>query len=402
MNSLIKNFQKKYCISQKNKESSFGFFKWVIKTELTILIIFFIIITMYKLIPQSIIFQMKYSINKHFIYDKNSQEHYNFDSVKSAILRNNSISEHEKNFLNLFLESEIKENVNYIDTKKIESRLENLKVTYNKKYYYDKKEGEYIVSNPKYEMLGIAGKYNAFFNKITIYEQINEYEISKNYNEEKFDFSKCNKEAYFHELNHLLSNNNLNTITNKSNLSEAINELFTREYYYSLANNNDFQDKGYDEYIIFAYSLAELLPENVVRKYKFDNNDSIIIKGLLEIDNNLDEVYKLLSSINSFNIYQRKDKSGYMKFYNSLKYFYEKKYNQDINDNIDLLLYFYGTSLQSNDEKNKLKKYLNLSSSDEIIDIIPKGYYSNNYTQMHEKTIAICKINGQKKIIEIE
>lgn len=396
VSSAVKNNNVK---SQMNSEDSFGFLKWVIKTEITIALVFFIIICTYKLIPQKIVFEIKHYINRNFI---NSNEKHivlsNVDNEKKydtlicdSLKKNKNLNNEEKEFINKYLKDEICENLNYIDTKKISKRLENLKINYNKKYFYDEKEEEYKSNNLEFEVLGIVGIYNAFFNEINLYEQIEEYEIFSNYGEKDFGFNECNKEALFHELNHLLAKNSFNTITNKSIFSETINELFTKEYYYSIDYAENIGEKiAYDEFMMYAYGLAEILPDEVIKKYKFDNNESILIDGLLDIDNNIEKAYDLISSVNSLNILE-KEKSNdsyqnYQKIHDSYKYFYEKKYNEKMENNIDFLLYFYNTPIQTREERKVVENYLkdNYDNGNKIESIIPKGYFSEKYKNSHE------------------
>ena len=384
--------------SQKDEEDSFGFLKLVIKTEITIGLIIFIIICTYKLIPKKAIFVLKYNINKAFIdnYNKdsdkitddsaNNERKEGYNIIKNSIEKNRHLSDDEKKFIEKYLKDEINENYYFIDIEKVAKRLENLKIYYNKKYYYDEKEEEYKNSNLEFEILGIVGSYNAFFNKINIYEQIEEYQISSNYINEEFGFNSCNKEALFHELNHLLAKNSLNTITNRSVFSEIINELFTKEYYYSTELLEEKEDeRAYDEFMMYAYCLAEILPDEVIRKYKFDNNESILIEGLLEIDDNIDKAYDLIYCINSLNIIEKEKSKNinqkYKKIHDSYKYFYEKKYNEKMENNINILLYFYNTPIQNMAERKIVESNLNSSGKDSI-NTNPKGYFSEKYKEI--------------------
>jgi hypothetical protein len=57
-----------------------------------------------------------------------------------------------------------------------------------------------------------------------------------------------------------------------------------------------------EKYMAYIFALAEILPEEVLREYKFNENESILISGLLSIENNIEEAYKLIDSINSVSI----------------------------------------------------------------------------------------------------
>ena len=401
-----KNNKSKYkkIKSQMDENNPFGFFKWIIKTEMIIVSAILLLFLIYRMIPGKIIFKIKYSIKKRFISSTSiNNNNFNLNDLLNSISQNKKISIDEKMFIEKFLKDEVQENINYIDIKNLNERLKSLKTIYNKEYYLDK-NNKLKKLNPKYDELGIAGSYNAFFNKIEIYEQIEDYKILDNYSDEVFDFNNCNKEAYFHELNHFLSNTGINTDLNKSVFLESINELFTREYYYSINTEEVHDNNGYNHFIVLAYSMAELLPEDTIREYKFNSNESILIDGLLKIDDNMDEAYKLIVSANYLNVNNGKEdylNENFKSFYEAYKYFYEKKYNNEIISNIDLLLYFYNSPIQTKDEKNAIYSYLNLKNEDEIIDVIPKGYYSKVYKEINNCVKVICRMDGQKKVIEI-
>ena len=180
-------------------------------------------------------------------------------------------------------------------------------------------------------------------------------------------------------------------IINTEIFLEPINEMFTMEYF-----KNDMEYKHNDE-MIYAYVLAEILPEDVIREYKFYDNQSILISGLLDIDNNIDEVYKLFLSINRVieNQYSEKD---FKNIHDGFSYFYEKRYNQKMSEDIEIQLYFYGTKIQTNEERMFIKKYLNMEDYDEIIKIEPKGYFSEDYKNEYNNVYIEYSQNGEIKI----
>ena len=383
MNKSNNNSHKDFLYSQRS-EGSFGFLKWILKAELIILSIIFIMIILYRLIPYKVIFEAKYTINKKFI---SSSYNAKFDSniIKESVNNNNSLSQEEKNYINLYLIDEIEENISYIDINSINTRLRKLKTVYNQKY-----------NN------GIVGKYNSLFNQISFYKPREEADKTfSKVNKTRLSFNNCNKEAYFHELNHMLSKNSLNTIYSKSIFLESINELFTREYYYAQNVNKEKYRNGYDDYIVLAYSMSELLPEDVIRKYKFDNNESILIESILEIDNNIGEAYNLIISANNI-IDNQNDRKSYLDYINSYKYFYKEKYGKDMSDDLNILFYFYNSPFQTNEERKIVRDYLNLKNDDEIINVIPKGYYSKKYKENNQKIKVEFLKDGQKKSIEID
>ena len=222
---------------------------------------------------------------------------------------------------------------------------------------------------------------------------------------------------FFHELNHLLTKNSLTTladtiitnlgdgkinnwrkntststqIINKDIFLESINEIFTLEY---LQNNEDYL---YNENIIYAYVLVEILPENIIRKYKFYDNQSILISGLLQIDYNIDEVYKLFYSINKV-CENNGTNIDYKNIHDGYAYFYEKKYNKKMSEDIEILLYLYGTNIQTNEERTFIRNYLDMEKFDEILKIVPKGYFSKDYMNNHNKIYVEYSKNGDIKI----
>ena len=263
----------------------------------------------------------------------------------------------------------------------------------------------------------IAGNYNSIFNEINIYEQIDDKNISEDYSKEKFDFSTCDKRIYFHELNHLITKNTSTTlinsyatkigkekktkwwnlfadptqIINTEIFLEPINEIFTLEY---LPNDEEYE---YNDEMIYAYVLAEILPEDVIREYKFYDNQSILISGLLDIDNNIDEVYKLFLSINRVieNQYSKEDLKN---IHDGFDYFYEKKYKKKMSEDIEIHLYLYGSNIQTEEESSYIREYLNMKEYDKILKIVPKGYFSDDYINMHNNVYIEYSQNGETKI----
>ena len=56
-----------------------------------------------------------------------------------------------------------------------------------------------------------------------------------------------------------------------------------------------------------------------------------------------------------------------------------------MSEDIEILLYLYGTNIQTEEEKTFIKNFLNMQSYDKILKIIPKGYFSKNYKNNHNK-----------------
>lgn len=333
---------------QKQK-GPFSFLVWIFKVEIIILIIFLLI----NIIPDKVKFIAKYNIEKQFAHTINNNQ--NIDDFQNALNNNKYLSENDREIINKFLKQEIEENYNYIDMKQCVQKIKSLKV---------------IRKNEKYEIekeLNIAGSYSKLFNKIDIYTN--------------------DDEMYFHELNHLISKNNLGSSFKIDLLSEIVNEHFSQEYI------NSSNAKGYEQYMFYSYVLAELLPEDILRKYKFSDNEDVLITALLEIDSNIDEVYRLISSITL--------DGNYKNFRDSYEYFYEKKYNRKIEDDISVMIYLYNSPVVTDQEREKVKRYLELDDNDEIKKIIPKGYFSNRYKSEHKNIVVEYIKNDKEEMISV-
>ena len=394
----------------------FCFLTWILKVEITIIMIFLLINIVSAQIPGKTKFIMKYNIEK-FLYRSIENDNYSVDEIFENLDKNNNLSDEEKIFIRNTLKPEIEENIKYIDTQKVAKRLKNLKTTFNKKYKYNEEDKTYDLQNINMYVRKIAGNYNSIFNEINIYEQIDEKNISEDYSKEKFDFSTCDKRIYFHELNHLITKNTSTTlinsyatkigkekktkwwnlfadptqIINTEIFLEPINEIFTLEY---LPNDEEYE---YNDEMIYAYVLAEILPEDVIREYKFYDNQSILISGLLDIDNNIDEVYKLFLSINRVieNQYSKEDLKN---IHDGFDYFYEKKYKKKMSEDIEIHLYLYGSNIQTEEESSYISEYLNMKEYDKILKIVPKGYFSDDYINMHNNVCIEYSQNGETKI----
>lgn len=429
----MKNIKNEAKVNKNKKEGvldkgPFCFFIWILKVEFIILLIFFTFGIIFNLIPEKTKFNIKYNIEKK-VNMGNELENFNYNQVIKAVEQNNNLNYEEKKYISKILQKEIEENINYIDIKEVIKRLKNVKIIYSKKYKFNDKTNKYEIQNKDIYVMNIAGKYNSFFNELYLYERIDESNLSEKYKNTKFDFSKTDKKVYFHELNHLITKNTISTtmdtlarkletknirfkfieeisnsiqINNKNIFLETINELFSREYFeYDLENTYTKNNEAYENEMMYAYILAEILPEDIIKRYKFEDNMSILISGLLEIDNNIDEVYKLISSLNSIKIYENKStelkKQNYKKIHDGFAYFYEKKYNKKMEDDINILLYSYNTPIQTKEERNKIRSFLEMKPYDEIINIIPKGYVSKEYKEKHKNIQVEYTKNGKKE-----
>ena len=391
MKKSINNFEVNKKETKKASTRPFYFFSWIIKVECIIILIILAIFLIYKIIPKTVKNKMKYNIGKMSISNIDNTN-YSYDNIIDALDSNKYLEKEDKEFIKTYLRNEIEENKEFIDLKLCSNRFKKLQIAYNS----NSKVNKYKLYEVDAKM-SVAGSYNGIFNKMNI-----QCDLESN---DKLSFANCDKESYFHELNHVISRSTLKMPLKINILAETINELFTREYYeqYLQDNNiNIYVTNGYENYMRYAYALTNLLPEDVIRKYKFNNNESILITGLLQIDDNIDEAYKLIDSINSIKINETnsdKSKENYKNIHDSFAYFYEKKNKRDIKNDIELLLYFYNSPVQTEEERKIIRDLLQMNNNDEIDNVFAKGYMSEEYKAMHDKIIIELEKNGKKEFV---
>ena len=362
----------------------FYFIRFALIAQIIIFAIMFSCGAILKVIPEKSKFSIKYNIQKVFISDKYDNDNNSIIYCLEALNKNRYLSENNKIFIEKYLIKEIEENKEFININKVAKRIETLRVNYNKKYLINEINNEIILNNYKEQNLDIAGKYNSFFNEINMYEQVDYYELENNYNELTYGFDEASKTAYFHELNHVLtkgvSNSSATTINinTENSFSELINELFAREYY------NEEISSGYDNQIKHMYVLAEILPEDILRKYKFDNNEAILISGLLDIDNDLNKAFEFISII--------KNNKEYRKIHDLYEYYYEKKSGKKLIDNMNILAYLYDSKILLEEERDAFEMFVGIGKNVDSIEIIPKGYFSKDYKKEYPNTLI--KINN--------
>lgn len=348
------------------KKEPFCFIRWVLIVEFIILTIMISFGAIFKLIPDVTKYKIKYSIQSLFNNEiKNEKNDLIF--ILEAVNKNAQLSDNNKSFIIDNLIPEIEENKEYIDLKIVRNRLENLKIETN--------------NDAKMISLGAVAKYNSVFNII------NFYGLNKD-----VDFKNVDKTIYFHELNHVLSIGNMNSAMSKVNLnesnifSELINELFSREYY------SKEKSLGYEEQMKYIYVLAEILPEDVLRKYKFNNNEVLLVNGLLEIDNNISKAYELIDLIDNVQDKENQDSKNYKQIHDLLEYFYEKKTGKKLITNMNILAYLYESEVIQNEEKELFENYVGINNLVKNIEIIAKGYFSSEYKKENQN--IMIKINN--------
>lgn len=356
----------------------FWSFKLILKIEILILTIIFIISIIYNLIPNKIKLQIRYYFN-NVTYSNINNKNANYEIIKNSIDNNAFINKSEKDFIKQIFEKEFKENYQYINIQKIANRLENLKIS-----NYNNKNNLILKYNSNYSK-ELMGDYNVLFNEINVYNSNN--------------ILLDNNQVFFHELNHLATDYTLDSVLssqNRSILTEIVNEMFAREYFEDYLDTSSDESKSYEKYMIYIYLLTELLSEKTIKEYKFNDNENILISELLRIDNNIEEAYNLIDGIKKIDIDNSEENCN--KIYNAYVYFYEKKYNNSILNNLVILSYLYGSDIQTDYTKEALEKYL---KSNSITNIKPKGYISDKCKEKNKNVILEYIKNGKKETIEV-
>lgn len=343
--------------SQNSSKKSFGFVKWLIKAEFFVILALLIIQAFYAVIPLHQKNTIRYMIDQSSY--NSIEKAYSQNDFTKSLASNTSLSDNEKKFIEEFLFKELFDNYTHIDSHLLNKRLDSLEIKYttNNSSSNDKYSSHIIYGDNSI----VSGKYNSANNTIYIFSTLNEQN----------NFETCNKEVLFHELNHLTSSSKESILVNRGTiLSEVINELFTREYFL------EEQVQGpmpYDSYMPYAYALCELIPCDVIKEYKYTESELVLINYLLEIDNNIDEAYLLIDSINSID-----STSSKKSFHDSFEYFYSRKYNKSIADNITILTYLCETGVLNAHELEVLLDYFDIDQITQIKEIIPKGYINTD------------------------
>ena len=272
--------------------------------------------------------------------------------LEEAVNSNNNISDKDKEII-MDIYPEIVENKEYLK-RDIFDKIETLEIEHSdeiavilyKTSGTDKTEPPLEIpkdrqgkSNqneiPKSMRTSTMARYNPIKNKINA----RMYEIK-----ESEEYSDTEKHNLYHELNHLLSSQE-GLLSADIELMEMFNEMFTRDYHYESFCRND--TPGYVNTVGFAYVLNELLPEDVVRKYKYNPNTKYIRDALYQIDDtkegkeNVNEFLVKLQLLHGGHFETIKEIEQLFKdLYKSLDKMYEKKYNKSIEENEGLYMQF--------------------------------------------------------------
>ena len=410
--------------NEKVQNEPFKVILWLLKVLAIIFIITIVLITIYLLIPNKIKFYCKYRINKFYIQDEYDNK-FSEEEFNNALNKNKNLNEEGKEFIKTYLTDELIENDKYIDLDKAYRKISGLKV---KKIELDNKFDIkfHDVIDDK-----VAGDYSPIYNEIVLYD-FPEYDA---YNDIRYGI-------ILHEINHVLTDYNISSASNsfckkinnnynynknpglftrfhynyfiihKNIFTETANELFTREY---LGAKNDIKlgirsTPSYNKIMSANYMLAEILDEDTIRKYKLQDNIAIIIDDLLSINNNFEEVYNMISSINKLNsnivkLSDEEIKELNEKIHDSLAYFYKAKYKEVMDNDLNMLCYGMTTIYRGSDKLNKIYDdllHLDRSKGDKIVDIFPKGYISKKYKEKNPYVEIYYEKDGVNQTYIIE
>lgn len=470
-NEVLYNEEEAKDLKAKNKIPNF--FKRFIKIGTGIIVVMIASGIALNTLPEQTKFEMKYNIQSYTQQElEKLNKNYTYDDIVNAIENNDNIQEKDKMFLIESFQKEFEENKEYMDIKTIIDRLKSFKTEYVKELTYNEETEEYDYTNPN-KVSTVSAEYNVILNKMTLYDGADIMNPSDNYEGEIFDLDKANKSTYFHEFNHLqtiytwgstldmfargldyLDVNFINVdlyerfsasvqSVNRNYLMEVINELFTREYFEEYCEKYGVDNgTGYDDMMPYMFGLSELLNEDTLRKYKYNDSLSIIISDLLQTDNNMEKAYELITSINSIDLYgtnkynveeklgldnaipntitgeyigreplsseekelldnaNKEIEENYKRIHDGFAYFYEKKYNKDMSNDMVMLLYFYNSPIQTEEEHQKVIEFLNIEKGTKLT-INPKGYVSESYKEKHPYITVEYEKNGEKCVVEI-
>lgn len=485
LNSYFNNEKFVHCRKKLEKESDSDLTKKIkinnfFNKVLVINGVFFIAlissaIVTYNL-PQSIKSNIDYEFGRKTRSDVTlKNKTYEFEDIVNAVDSNPNISEEDKSFIKEVFEEEFEDNKNYMDIELVMNRLRTLRIKYDRYYTYNKDTGEYEVTHGDDVSYDTVGLYYDFNNTIMCLESpYPKSEIEKR-KDKPFGFNEFDKSTYYHEMNHAFTKYDLDSVLsataeelsflelndyvrtdsgifenitdkmqgtwNTEIYRETINEIFTQEYideYYNKTNQND-RSFGYCSSLPYMYCLAEILPKEVLREYKFNDNDSIITEGLLNISDNKEEAYKLTTSLKSIYMYENlvsraetnnnlneyvedilnekyekkyeeevkqakiEELENYKRIHDGLAYFYKEKYNKDMSDDMNMLIYLYNTPVITKEEKQKVIKQFNILDENEEIQFIAKGYFSKYYMERHPNiVIRYVDKDYNKNTIEIK
>lgn len=351
------------------------------------------------IISANIAYQELPNLNYNLYYQttkipKISKENtYSFQKINKAIDTNPNLTEYEK-YCTKLLKTELDENKKYIDQETICENLNNIKIQYHK------------TKNPKQEeIIGTYKVRGPHKNEINIYNT---------------EFPSHIPKTLFHELNHSITKRAVTNdimMDNPNYVEEMTNELFTKEYFEEIAQTNNLDNyESYGQQMLVMYPLCEILSEETIKTYKFNNQMNIILEELLTLDKDITKAANLITAINALNLYEKNIKelaqeivkepnkeekyklvTKYNKareeaqnnkqtIYNLIKNYYQKKYKTPITEDQIMMVYFSDRDLNIPEAKEKIESMYRDKNNEEnfyIMQIKPKGYISKKYKTTH-------------------
>ncbi len=321
---------------------------------------------------------------KKILSKKQKEVKYDFNTLKQAIGQNKYLTKDEKNFL-YSLEKYFEMVKDYIDFNDLLINIKELKFRYGK--------------NTEDNVAAEFTRYG--FNKNTIDLYQSEEYLSNNIN------NSCDV-TIIHELNHFLENiptysklnevqtDNFNLISYKYGefylfLFELFNELIL--FNYADYNINKFHDKIYEYQIPLAYILAEIVGFDIICKSKFSCSTKPLIEKLIGIGGE-DNTFLLLNLIEQIDLIvdkfseidedddfshekiRKELKELVNKIYELLNMFYMCVYNEDINNNIDIMMISENTMYDRNIYSELIKNTFNLDM--EELYVVYKNYLDDS------------------------
>ncbi len=281
--------------------------------------------------------------------------------INNAITTNNNLSDKEKLFMvsNSFFFLDNKE---YIKLDSLLSRLNTLKIEYSP-----------LESNED-----VDGQYLRVKNIIKIFRSPS--------------FDTTNKSVLAHEFMHACQDFGLTNYN--SFLVETVNNITTSEYYE--------KDNSYLNYINYIRALIEILGATPFKKFQCYPKEGIIVNELSKIIDSPTKAIKLLNDLDNYKSLtidgSINDKSVAIlkeEIYNSIKDYYEAKYNRDMEN--DLIMQYY---LNEDSFMKKIKDEYGLEDSYSITYVKNKFYLNSISSTSNENDLVIVINKNNSEISE--
>ncbi|MFI3260188.1 MAG: hypothetical protein R3Y13_00515 [bacterium] len=315
-----------------------------------------------KLISAAIlIIMIKEELEEERVYE----EYITAQGVEFLIKKNEQLTAEEIMF---FYKSNIilLEHENLIDIEQLKKFLSNVSIEYN------------------LEEDGISGTYNRKTDLIKVEED---------------EFIETKKSVLLHEILHGYTSSSNNTSVY---LNELLNELCTVEYCEVL--DIEYFNSGYTKHLVIIYVLANIIEIETLQELKFSADLTNFKNELLSFGVTEKEYESFLNNLNGLWLSRTKGevfRTGlYIEMYDLLSSFYKKKYNKDIEYDIEIMLIMYDSVLSNETVEKAVKKYLDYDENYENsgfynntyeLKVINEGLYSKDLIEKKEETSYVHK-----------